>query len=112
MVNFNLIFIIVINECIASQYSFSIRTQPAQKSGGLRWIKVRVPAQIIPVSVTTADGHFRDAHLLLEKAGDPFVAEGVKAQFRESQGFCALGKPGGDRLHLERKNPVMFLCQP
>lgn len=47
--------------------------------------QVRVPAQIIPGSVTAADGHLRDAHLLLEKAGDPFVAEGVKAQFRESQ---------------------------
>ena len=51
--------------------------------------QVRVPAQIVPGPVTTADGHLRGAHLLLEKAGDPFVTQGVKPQFRESQGFGA-----------------------
>ncbi len=68
--------------------------------------QVRVPAQVVPGFVTTADGHLRYAHLLLEKAGDPFMAEGVKAQFRKPQGLGALGKFAGDRLRLERKNQV------
>ena len=40
--------------------------------------QVRVPAQIIPGSVTAADGHLRDAHLLLDGASamnaTPFMA--------------------------------------